>query len=781
MKTLALTLLLLMTAVAAWPQNLPPPMNQAELLRKIQARRNGATNNPANPVRPAGAPTQPGPGGPGLPGGQPRVAVPTPFANPAPDANAADSHEEMIAPGVINFEGVDVNQVLDVYAQLVNRTLLRATLPQASIILKTQTPLTKTEAIEALKAVLALNNIAVVDVGDKFVKVSSVQDVNSEGAPIDNTSTANLPELGSYVTHIVQLRYVKPSEMLPIIQPFAKLQNSILPIDSNGILVLRDFAENVKRMLEMIDRIDVSIPAEYISEVIPIRYAQAEDIANALNSLGGSGGGGGVVNFGSSTGGSTVNGFHGPNSGGGMGGGGGGAYGSQGGYGSTSSSFGQNRTTANGTPSSGSSFQQRLNSIVGKAGGGGDKDNIQVFGQAKIIADSRSNSLLIFATKGDMVRIKKVIDQLDVLLAQVLIEAVIMDVSLSKALSYGVSAAQNPHSYSPTSQIVGGGGMNNGQPFANFLGSNANYFAQGTNVTSSLGSGFSYFGNIGPSWDVALAAAASDSSASVIQRPRIQTSQAKQATFFVGETVPYVTSSYSGGGIYGNNASYSQLSVGVELDVTPFINPDGLVVMDINQEIDDIVSTTSDGALAPTTSKRTLSSEIAVKDKDTIILGGFIRSDQTKSRSGVPILEDIPLLGNLFSQHNNTKDRQELLVLMRPTVLTNPDKAEAQTLQEEKRLPGIDAAAADDAAYERQLIEAQRKADKHRAAKTGFSDSFYNEETNQTDGAKPATTNQTDAAKPVIVIPGPTDAQIKAQGALPEKMNSLNSTNTNGN
>jgi len=780
MKTLTLTLLLLLVAGAAWSQTLPPPMNQADradFLRRIQARRNGATNNPANPTRPLGAPIQPGPGGPVSPNGPggaaaPGVAVPTPFTNPNAAAPAAAPQEEMIAPGTINFEGVDVNQVLDVYAQLVNRTLLRATLPQASITLKTQTPLTRTEAIEALKSVLGMNNITLIDVGDKFVKVSSTQDANGQGGPIDTSSTTNLPELGSYVTHVVQLRYVKPSEMLPIIQPFAKLQNSILPIDSNGILVLRDFAENVKRMLEMIDRIDVSIPAEYISEVIPIRYAQAEDIANALNSLGGSGGS--TVSFGSSTGASTVSGLHGASSGGfgGVGGGAGGAYGSQGAYGS-SSSFGMGRPTANGTPATGSSFQSRLNSIIGKAGGaGGDKDNIQVFGQAKIIADSRSNSLLIFATKGDLVRIKHVIDQLDVLLAQVLIEAVIMDVSLNKSLNYGVSAAQNPKSYSPGSQIIGGGGYNNGQPFANFLNSsNANYFAQGTNATSSLASGFSYFGNIGPNWDVALQASASDNSVSVIQRPRIQTSQAKQATFFVGETVPYITSSYSGGGVYGNNASYSQLSVGVELDVTPFINPDGLVVMDINQEIDDIVSSTaSNGDLAPTTSKRTLNSEIAVKDKDTIILGGFIRSDHTKGRTGVPILEDIPLLGTLFSNHTSSKDRQELLVLMRPTVLKTPDLAEVQTLQEEKRLPGISGAASEDAADERAQIEAQRKAEKHKAARTGFSDGFYNDVTNQTDGAKPATT-----------IPAPTDNQIKARAALQEKENSLDSANTNGN
>ena len=95
--------------------------------------------------------------------------------------------------------------------------------------------------------------------------------------------------MGSYVTHIVQLKYIKPSEMLPVITPFAKL-NSIIPLDPNGILVIRDYAENVKRMLEMIQQIDVSVPAEYISEVIPIKYAMAEDIANALNSLGGSGG-----------------------------------------------------------------------------------------------------------------------------------------------------------------------------------------------------------------------------------------------------------------------------------------------------------------------------------------------------------------------------------------------------------------------------------------------------------------------------------------------------------
>ena len=95
--------------------------------------------------------------------------------------------------------------------------------------------------------------------------------------------------------------------MAPLIQPYGRMANSVAAIDDNGILVIRDYAENVKRMLEMIDRIDVSVPAVYISEVIPIRYAMAEDIASALNSLGGQGGG--TVSVGSSASPGTISGI----------------------------------------------------------------------------------------------------------------------------------------------------------------------------------------------------------------------------------------------------------------------------------------------------------------------------------------------------------------------------------------------------------------------------------------------------------------------------------------
>ena len=711
MKTITLALILFLTALDLGAQTLPggnAPTNSQRVPRRFGVRIN--TNAVPNPsINPNGTPASGAPAVPILPAGS-GATQPGADTGAGAAATTAPPPEEIFPAGNINFQGVDVSQVLDVYAKLVGRTLLRATLPQAPIILKTETPLTRSEAIQALQAVLALNGISVVNVGDKFVKVLPVTDANSAGAPFDEAAAGELPNLGTYVTHIVQLKYVKPSEMVPILTPFAKLANSILAIDSNGILVLRDNAENVKRMLQMIERVDVSVPAVYISEVIPIKYALADDIASALNSLGGSGGG--TVSIGSSAS-KTSSG------GNGFGGGATGLQGGTSGYqnGNGLNSSGQQRglgtTTPNGTPS-GSDFQKRLQSIISKAAGsGGQQDQIQIFGQTKIIADERSNSLLIFATRPDMDAITNIIAKLDVLLAQVLIESVIMEVSLDKALNTGVSFVQNPSAIN-TPNFKGTGGYLAGPSILSFL-TNSTLGGVGTN----LGNGFSYFGQIGNSdYDVAVNAAASDNSISIIQKPRIQTFQAQKASFFVGQTVPYVTGS-TYGSAYGNSSSYSQLSVGVQLDVTPFINPDGLVVMQIDEEIDDINGATFIEGVGnvPNTDKRTLSSEVAVKDRDTIILGGAIKSQKQLNKSGVPILQDIPLLGALFSSRSSDKSRDELLVLMRPTVLKTPELAAIQAKKEEARLPGIAHAEELDNKDELKQVQAEERLEQINAQK----------------------------------------------------------------
>ena len=728
MKTTFLVLLL--TGLSAWAQLPTPPATSPTapnrggeaFLRRMRTNLSGQTNSAtaakaatdalksmtpfAGSSTGTGTPTTATPGANSKNANAPTIAI-------APGTTSTD---EIIPAGMIDFRAVDLNDVLKVYANLVQRTILRpAALPAPQIVLKTQTDLTRTEAIQAIDAVLALNGITMINFGDKFVKAVPVGQANTEGAPPNLMDAKDLPEFGQYVTHVVQLKYAKPSEVIPVLQQFAKIPNSILPIESSGMIVIRDFTENVKRMLEMIARIDLTVPSEWVSEVIPIKYAKASEISDALNSLGGVTGGtmgsrssgvGGTAMSGARTGGSGMGGMGGINRGG---------FGSVGGMQSGNSPFGSTAGISGGAAgtlgsSTGGSFTDRLKSLVSKASSSGSGD-IQIFGQMKMLADERSNSLLVFASKQDMEMLKSVIAKLDVVLAQVLIETLILDVQVGRGWNFGVSAGQNPKG----GEFQRGGVANNG---GNSLGTLGQFFGGaipiGTNSSGTASfpasSGLSYFGRYKGNLDVAVQAAASDSRVNVVQRPQILTTHAKPGSIFVGSTVPYVTSS-SYGGAYGNGNSYQQLQVGIGLQVTPYINQEGLVVMQIDETIDEISGSQEIQGVGavPTTTSRKLSAEVAVKDGETIILGGFIRNDETKNSSGVPYLMDIPLLGNLFKSKSNQKDRKEMMVLMRPKVLKTPELAAIASNEQKQTLPGILRAEAELKTEENRQLDEDKK------------------------------------------------------------------------
>jgi general secretion pathway protein D len=602
--------------------------------------------------------------------------------------------------------------VLKVYAELVGRTVLRPTqLPAPTITLETQTPLTRSEARAAIDAVLALNGISVINVGDKFVKVVPAQQAGQVGAPFSRAPTDQLPDLGQFVTHVVQTTYVKPSELIQTLQPFASagMANGILAVDTSQILVLRDYSENIKRMLEMIKKVDVSVPSEYISEVIPIKYALASEIANALNSLSSGGGGGttvGGAGAGMSGGTTTRSGYGAGGYGSRMGSGGygssygglgssyGGGYGSSyggygGGYRPYSSSITPLGAVAPGTtpaaPGTGGTFSDRLQRIIQKASKEGE---IQVLGQTKIIADERTNSLLIFASRDDMKTIKDIVAKLDVVLAQVLIEAVIIEVSLGNSRDLAFSYLQK----SPQGNYFRGiGAINNrnGLSASSFTPALGGSSTTGTNGV--LPSGFSYLASLGGDLDISVTAFASDSRARILQRPRIQTSHAVPAVLFVGESRPYPSGSYYGGGAYGSYASIQQLQIGVTLQVTPLINPDGLVVMDIDQQIDSFKNNVTIQGVGdvPVTSSKHATAKVAVRDHDTIMLGGLIENTKNSSNSGVPFLKDIPLIGPLFRSTSQDSSRSELIVLIRPTVLPTPEVAALTAKAEQRKMPEV--------------------------------------------------------------------------------------------
>ncbi len=223
---------------------------------------------------------------------------------------------------------------------------------------------------------------------------------------------------------------------------------------------------------------------------------------------------------------------------------------------------------------------------------------------------------------------------------------------------------------------------------------NRNDFAAAGGTNNLLVQGFSYLMSFNQDLDVTMTALASDSRAKILQRPRIQTSHNEPAHLFVGETRPYPTSSYYGGGAYGGYSSIQQLNIGVSLDVTPLINPDGLVVLEIAQEIQSFVGNVviANVGEVPVTSVKNAQAKVSVRDHDTIILGGLIETDKNDNASGVPYLKDIPLLGYLFRSTHSDSVRKELIVLIRPTVLPTPEIAALAATAEKNRMPGVRAA-----------------------------------------------------------------------------------------
>ena len=688
-KVFSLSLLMALPLAAAAQTNIPAP-GQPQSGRPIQTRpRPLPSTNNVSPAAATAPPAIPDSSAAAVPANAADNAaqlpqLPQPVAlppNPAPSAapEPADIHYNFTMP----FE-----QVLDeIYAPLIGRTPLRAASgglavdKGALLTLKTQSDLTKSEAIMALETVMGMNGITVVPIGDKFFKV--VTDVNAASAAgLAYTNTAaKLPDFGKFITEIVQLKYADPDQVVRALGLFAKSPASVIYIPSTASLILRDYTENVKRMLEMVEKLDVESALTIKSEVIPIRYALATDISAALSQLGAQGGG--------SVGRSTTGANFKPTTGttspgmGGMSPGGGTPYGS-----STQAGL------SGGAGGGRSNFAGRLGSIVSGAAGGG-AGGFSLFGQTKIIADERTNSLLVFANDEDMKMIKKIIKQLDVVLAQVLIEAIILEVNLTDGKNFNFSFSQNP---STRGQFTGAGGSQFLGPASSFLGGSSSgtngsgsLSGVGSSTLGSLPNEFSYYGKYGNDFNAVLEAVANDSRVSVLSRPQIQTSHAVEAELFIGNTVPYVTGTMNYGYSSGPSVNYQQMEVGIRLRVLPLINPDGLVVMDIDQEIEQLGPTVAipGAGNVPTTTKRDAGAKVAVMSGETIILGGFISASRSLDHAGVPWLMDIPVLGNLFKSSSAQNTRTELIVLMRPTVLKTPEIAAKVATEQRNRMAAV--------------------------------------------------------------------------------------------
>lgn len=277
----------------------------------------------------------------------------------------------------------------------------------------------------------------------------------------------------------------------------------------------------------------------------------------------------------------------------------------------------------------------------------------------RIVADEENNALLIRATRPEYKTIIDAIDRLDVVPPLVMIEVTIAEVTLNDGLQYGI------------------------EWFLKEKQSKFSFSSLDTGAIISKFPGFSYFF---AAQDIAAVvnAMSSITDVRVVSSPRVMVRDNKTATLQVGDQVPVVTSTSQS--VITSDAPVIQtvqyFDTGVILKVTPRVNSGGLVTLDINQQVSDVADKTGN-ATSPTIQQRKIDSSIAIQSGEAVVLGGLMRESRSKGGTALPLVSDLPGLGEVFKTHDNSKSRTELLVIITPHVVWG--RSDARQVTEELR------------------------------------------------------------------------------------------------
>lgn len=268
----------------------------------------------------------------------------------------------------------------------------------------------------------------------------------------------------------------------------------------------------------------------------------------------------------------------------------------------------------------------------------------------RIVPNEENNSLLIYATGEEYEFIREALERLDQPVAQVLIEAMLAEVTLTDDLRFGVNFQAS---------------------FSDGIVSNS---SSATGLPSAIFPGFS-LSVIGNTAEAVLNSLQSKTNVRVLSAPKLIVLNNQTATLQVGDQVPVVTQQSQSVAAPGAPIvnSIELRDTGVILNVTPRVNDSGTITLDISQEVSDVAETTTSGINSPTIQQRRITSTVATRSGQMIALGGLIRENLVRRRSGIPLLSQIPVVGGLFGTHGDNGGRTELIILITPTVIRSPD------------------------------------------------------------------------------------------------------------
>ncbi|MEO8802781.1 MAG: type II secretion system secretin GspD [Rudaea sp.] len=596
----------------------------------------------------------------------------------------------------LNLKDADIQTLIATVSEITGKNFIIGPNVQGKVTVISAKPMKADEIYDVFLSVLRVHGYAAINSGS-MVKIVPEAMAQQDGSGGLNGKHGHEPD--ELVTQIIPVQHVPATQLVPILRPLMPQGAQLIAHPASNSLVISDRAGNVERMISIIHRIDTVSDAGV--EVIPLQHASASELARTLTQLAGN----------------------------------------------NAADADQPRVFADERTNSillsgGKSGRLRMRALIAHldtpVGGGGDtqviylnyasaKDLVPILqgvaatltgdvqpgkaaagaavsagsgaSTATIQAHEGDNALVISAPPAVFRSLASVVRQLDIRRAQVLIEAVIAEVSNETANELGVQW-QLP--LGGNNHIIGG---------TNFTGPSAgnniftatgglNNVASGGGIApvSTLGNGFNlgYLDTISIngtkllSLGALVSALASNGKNNVLSTPSIMTLDNQEAMIKVAQEVPFVTGSYttntggSNGGTTGIGNPFQTIQrkdVGLTLTVTPHVNSGDAVRLDIHQEVSNLLPPVQ-GAVDLVTNKRELKTTVMVKDDSLLVLGGLISDNVKDNVQKVPALGDIPLIGNLFRYRSNDHLKQNLMVFLHPKILR--DAATEASVSQEK-------------------------------------------------------------------------------------------------
>jgi general secretion pathway protein D len=583
----------------------------------------------------------------------------------------------------LNLKDADIGALISTVAEVTNRNFIVDPRVKGKVTVISSRSMDSDEVYQVFLSILKVHGFAAVPSGE-VIKI--VPDVNAKQDGIPTASDSAPGRGDQMVTRVVQVDNVAAAQLVPILRPLVPQQGHLAAYPTTNVLIISDRASNVERLLTIIRRIDQVSDSEI--EVITLQHASATEVVRVLNSLSRAG------------------------------------------------------PSAAKTPAAGRQqvlvADERTNSVL--LGGdrstrlrmraiishldtpldaGGNTDVVylhyaeatelvdvllgvgkieeqektqqgkgQVTGSSRgsfdIQADESTNALVITAPPDIMRTLKRVIGQLDIRRAQVLVEAIIAEVGEDTARDLGVQwifAGDKDNNSGPIGVI---NYSNSGSPVADVANAVISANTGGTVPTLLDGAlvGFGRFGSNSFNYAAVLNALASDTNSNILSTPTLVTLDNEEAEIVIGENVPFVTGSFTSTGA-GDSATnpfqtIQREDVGLTLKIKPQINEGDAMRLEIEQEVSSIADSVA-GASDIVTNKRSIKTNVMVDDGQVVVLGGLIEETIRESIQKVPLLGDIPYLGALFRSKTSDVNKTNLMVFIHPVILRDAELMNSYT------------------------------------------------------------------------------------------------------